>query len=190
MNPNAIGRQAVAALAIVLACETTMAQQAPAPQGAASAAAVKPAAVKPDTPEAKPEPHVFAIMTGSWSGGGTITLSGGTRERLRCRARHTAGQGGKRLSLSIRCASDSYRFDLSSNVVERRGRIFGSWKEASNGVSGSISGSASGNRVRAVAASDFFTAGLALTTQGNRQSVSITPRGVHITGVHIALRKH
>ncbi|MBM3527950.1 MAG: hypothetical protein FJX62_07645 [Alphaproteobacteria bacterium] len=198
MNPYAIGQRAVAALAIVLTCEAAMAQPAPAqsaPRGTAPAAAAKPDAVKPAaaTPgetAAKPEPHVFAIMAGSWSGGGTIVLSSGTRERLRCRARHSAGRDGKSLNLSIRCASDSYRFDLSSNVVERRGRIFGSWQEASNGVSSSVSGSAAGNRVRAVATSDLFTAGLALTTQGDRQSVSITPRGVHITGVHIALRKH
>jgi hypothetical protein len=149
----------------------------------------KPQDAKPEATPAKAEPHVFTLMAGSWSGGGTLTLSSGARERLRCRAHHTASETARSLSLSIRCASDSYRFELSSNVVERRGRIFGRWSEASNNVSGTVSGSAGGNRVRAVASSDLFTAGLTLTTEGSRQSVSITPRGVHITGVHIALRK-
>jgi hypothetical protein len=129
--------------------------------------------------------HPFATMAGSWSGGGTISLSGGTRERLRCRANHSYGKAGKSLAMSIRCASDSYKFDL----VDRRGRIFGRWSEAGNGVSGSISGRAAGNRISAVAKSDMFTAGISVATSGNRQSVSITLQGVYITGVHIALTR-
>jgi hypothetical protein len=133
--------------------------------------------------------HPFVAMAGSWSGGGTISLSGGTRERLRCRANHAIGKDHKSLTLNIRCASDSHRFDLSSSVVERRGQIFGRWTETSNNVSGSINGRAVGNRIQAVAQSDSFSAGLSVSTDGNRQSVSITPQGVFITGVHIALCK-
>ena len=140
--------------------------------------------------EAKPAAHPFTAMAGSWSGGGTISLSGGTRERLRCRATHIVGGGNKSLAMSIRCASDSYRFELSSSVVERRGQIFGKWSEASNGVSGSISGRAAGNRISGLARGDSFSAGISVTTNGNRQSVSITPQGVHITGVQIALSRH
>jgi len=133
--------------------------------------------------------HPFAAMAGSWSGGGVISLSGGTRERLRCQASHSYGKDNKSLAMTIRCASDSYKFDLTSDVVDRRGQIFGRWSEASNGVSGSISGRAAGNRISAVAKSDMFTAGILVTTSGNRQSVSITPQGAYITGVQIALSR-
>jgi hypothetical protein len=133
--------------------------------------------------------HPFAQMAGSWSGGGTLSLSSGTRERLRCRAHHSVGKSGRSLSMSIRCASDSYRFDLTSDVVHRRGRIYGRWNEASNGVSGTVAGRAAGGRIRAVATSNSFTAGLSITTNGSRQSVSITPRETFISGVHIALRR-
>jgi hypothetical protein len=91
--------------------------------------------------------------------------------------------------MNIRFASDSHKFELSSSVSERRGQIFGRWSQASNGVSGSISGRAAGNRISAVASGSSFTAGIAVTTNGIRQSVSITPQGVHITGVQIALSK-
>ena len=33
----------------------------------------------------------FAGMAGSWTGGGTLTMSDGQRERLRCRAADAAG---------------------------------------------------------------------------------------------------
>jgi len=151
----------------------------------ANAATPEKVAITPNIERA----HSFMALAGSWSGGGTILLSGGIRERLRCRGRHTVGQGGNSLALNIRCASDSYRFDLSSDVVYRRGRISGRWSEASNNVSGTIIGHAVGNRIQAVATGDSFSAGLSLTTNGNQQSVSITPKGVYITGVHIALSK-
>jgi len=133
--------------------------------------------------------HPFAAMAGSWSGGGTLSLSGGTRERLRCRAHHAVARSGRSLSLQIRCASDSYRFNLTSNIVNRRGRIYGRWNESSNGVSGTVAGRASAGSIRALARSDAFTAGLAITTNGRRQTVSITPRQTFISGVYIALRK-
>jgi hypothetical protein len=129
----------------------------------------------------------FGPLAGSWSGGGTLTTSSGTRERLRCRAQYSVGQGGRSLQLGIRCAGDSYRFDLASSVIARRGRIFGRWSESSRNVSGTVSGTASGDRIRALARGDTFSAGLALTTRGNRQSVTITPQGAAITSVHLSL---
>lgn len=131
----------------------------------------------------------FGPLAGAWSGGGTLTTSSGTRERLRCRAHYSVGQGGRSLQLGIRCAGDSYRFDLASSVVARRGRIFGRWSESSYNASGTVSGTASGDRIRAMARGNTFSAGLALTTRGNRQSVTITPRGAAITGVHLSLQR-
>lgn len=184
------------AVALALAFAPPQAQA----QAAASAPTPAPTVALPQAEAAKPaaavtaprgqqeSAHVFAVMAGAWSGGGTLTLSSGTRERLRCLANHVLGSG-RSLSLSIRCASDSYTFNLSSQVVERRGRIYGRWSESSNGVSGTISGQAAGNRVRARASGDAFTADLALTTSGRRQSVAIVPHGTFIAAVQIALRK-
>jgi hypothetical protein len=131
----------------------------------------------------------FEGMAGSWSGGGTITVSGGGKEPLRCRATHTVGQNNTSLSLSIRCASDSFKFELTSNVLENGGEISGDWKETSIGVAGSISGQAAGDRISAVASGGSTTAGISVITTGNRQTVSITPQGAFITGVQIALSK-
>jgi hypothetical protein len=173
-------------LALALSPSPSAAQEkVPAPEKPAA-----PEQIERPAPAPQPEsPHPFTVIAGSWSGGGTISLSNGTKERVRCRAHHSVGHGGKSLSLSIRCASDSYRFELTSNVVDRRGMIFGKWSEARNGVSGTISGRAVGDRIQAVAKGDTFTAGISLTTHGNRQSVSITPQGAHISGVHIALSR-
>ena len=203
MKPNIICGPAALVLALALLSPPAMAQdKAAAPGTAATPAAtssdsIMTAKAEPAATAAKTEAqeakrgsvHPFAAMAGSWSGGGTISLQGGTRERLRCRAHHVVGNGNKSLGMSIRCASDTYKFELNSNVSEHHGQISGSWSEASNAVSGSISGRAAGNHISAIANGDSFTASISVTTNGNRQSVSIVPQGVYITGVQIALSK-
>jgi hypothetical protein len=129
----------------------------------------------------------FAAMAGSWSGGGLINLSDGSRERLRCRASYDVGGRGDELHLSLKCASDSYNFDLASDVQYRGGEISGDWTEASRNASGTISGRASGGHIEAAASGQNFSAGLSLTTRGSRQTVSIRPQGTNITAVSLAL---
>ena len=74
---------------------------------------------------AKPKVHPFAAMAGTWTGGGTIDLTNDIHEKLRCRANYTYGAANNSLALAIRCASDNYKFELTSNVVERGGQISG-----------------------------------------------------------------
>ncbi|WP_375412586.1 hypothetical protein [uncultured Bradyrhizobium sp.] len=115
----------------------------------------------------------FAGMAGTWSGGGTVTLDDGSSERIRCRATYAVGAGGKTLNQSLNCASDSYRFNLSSNVVANGGSLSGTWSESSRGVSGNLEGRGSGGNFEIVASSPGFTANITLRTTGNKQSVVI-----------------
>jgi hypothetical protein len=119
----------------------------------------------------------FAGMAGAWSGSGTIQLSDGSKERLRCRASYRVGSGEARLQQSLRCASDSYRFDLSSDILSEGGAIAGSWSEASRGISGSIAGRVNGGSILAVADAPGFSAKLSVSTRGDRQSFSISSEG-------------
>jgi hypothetical protein len=131
----------------------------------------------------------FFAMAGSWSGGGTITMANGARERVRCRAAYGVAERGENLRLNLRCASDSYNFDLAGDVAYRGGAISGSWSEAAHNVAGTISGRAIGERIVAAANGSNFAASLSLTTHGNRQSVAIQPQGTDVTEVLITLNK-
>jgi hypothetical protein len=128
-------------------------------------------------------------MAGSWSGGGVLNTSDGGQERLRCRASYDVAGTGAELRLNLRCASESYNFDLASDVQYRGGAISGSWSETSRNASGTISGRAAGDRIEASARGDSFSANLSLTTRGNRQTVSIRPQGTSITEVSLTLRR-
>src|SRR5712675_35029 len=67
----------------------------------------------------------FVGFDGAWSGNGTVSLSDGSTEHIRCRATYDVDGTGKGLKQSLRCASDSYKFDLSSNVTSDGNSIWG-----------------------------------------------------------------
>ncbi len=131
----------------------------------------------------------FAGMAGSWSGGGSFTTDYGSREALRCRSNNSVGSGGNSLTIMLRCASASTNFVLSSSVQHRGGSISGSWSEATRGVNGRIAGRVQGNRIAAQASSDTFSASLALTTNGNRQTIVIQPQSRDFGVVAVSLSK-
>jgi hypothetical protein len=115
----------------------------------------------------------FTGLAGVWSGGGTVTLDDGSTERIRCRATYAVGNGGNGLNQSLTCASDSYRFNLASNVVASGGSLSGTWSESSRGVSGSLEGRGGNGNFQVIASAPGFTANISLMTRGNRQSVVI-----------------
>jgi len=129
----------------------------------------------------------LANFIGSWAGSGKITVSNGASERIRCRGSYTGS--GARLGLNLRCASDSYRFELTSDINYEGGNISGSWNETSRQVYGSLSGRATANHIEATAQSVGFSASLSITMRGNSQSVSIRSPGSEISEVSISLAR-
>jgi hypothetical protein len=115
----------------------------------------------------------FAGMAGVWSGAGTVTLDDGSTERIRCRATYAVGAGGNGLQQTLTCASDSYKFNLASNVTAQGSAISGSWSETSRNINGNIEGRAGGGTIQVVASAPGFNANISLTTRGNKQSVVI-----------------
>ncbi|WP_245276285.1 hypothetical protein [Methylocapsa aurea] len=132
----------------------------------------------------------FVGLAGYWSGGGSITLANGASERIRCKATYAVHSSGRAMNQSLRCASDSYKLEITSNILYDGGAVSGSWSEATRNVSGNISGRASSAEIQARVAGGAFTASLDVRTRGSSQSVTIRPQGgTNVTGVSITLRK-
>jgi hypothetical protein len=133
----------------------------------------------------------FADYAGSWSGAGTITIAnngGLSNERIRCRGTYSTGDGSNSLNLSLRCASDSYRFDLTSNVRASGSQLSGSWSEASRGVNGTVDGRVSGGNVTARVETNGYVASFNINTRGSRQSIAIASPG-DLRAVNISLTR-
>jgi len=119
----------------------------------------------------------FAGFAGSWVGGVTVAMSDGSSERIRCRANYSVDERGSSVQQSLRCASDSYKFDISSAVTSQDGNVSGSWSESSRNVSGSLQGRAGAGQLTAQVQAAGFVANLHMATRGSRQSVSISSPG-------------
>jgi len=129
-------------------------------------------------------------LNGSWSGNGTITLNDGSRERIRCRASYASeasGAGGTRIGL--RCASDSYKFELASNVTYSNGQITGNWNETTRNAAGELSGTASANHIDVRAGGQTFAALISIAIRSDSQSVSIRSPGSTMQEVSISLSR-
>src|SRR6202047_1645662 len=130
----------------------------------------------------------FVGLNGAWTGNGPVVLSDGTTERIRCKADYRVNDTGLALKQSLHCASDSYKFDLSSDVTSHGDRISGSWSEASRNIFGDLQGTAGGGQIEVFVEASGFAANLTLTTTGNKQVVQISSKG-EIRGVNITMVK-
>ena len=134
-------------------------------------------------------PSPFANFHGNWTGNGTITLTSGATERIRCRAKYKVENSARNMQQELRCASNSYKFEVNSTIDYNAGSVYGTWMEITRNVSGAVTGKAAGNRIEAQVAGGPFSAALSLTTSGNAQAVTIRPTGTDVTAVTINLQR-
>ncbi|WP_245435750.1 hypothetical protein [Microvirga calopogonii] len=131
----------------------------------------------------------FAGFAGSWSGSGTVALSSGTTERLRCQATYEVASTGTNLRQNLRCTSDSYNFELRTDITAEGGRVAGLWMETTRNLQGRISGRISAGRIDAVVDGPGFSAGIAMAPQGTRQAVSIRSQGTELSQVSVTMTR-
>jgi len=121
----------------------------------------------------------FADFSGKWSGTGTLRPEGGSTERIRCNAEYRPrGSTENDVELQLRCASDSYNFDLTGEfTADEKNQITGRWTERTRNVGGTAIGNADGERLQIHTETSTFSADLVLVTRGKKQSVSIDSQG-------------
>ena len=157
-----------------------------APSAVAATAAVLAATMLAPTAARADGP--FTGRAGNWSGPGAITVNG-QKERLRCRADYNVKNAGSTVDLSIRCASDSYKFNLQGGVNYVNGSVSGNWSESAHGAAGTISGTVKDGIIRVSAAGPYFSALLSMNTRGTTQQIALNSPGSQISSVTISLAK-
>lgn len=133
----------------------------------------------------------FANFAGQWQGSGAINFTNNQQEPIKCRAAYDVLEEQHNLQLDIRCASQSYQFDLRGSATDKDGRISGSWSEVTRNATGTLSGTAERNRLQVLAKGSAFTATLTLIIQGDKQTVSIKSQDANasIKGATISMRR-
>lgn len=131
----------------------------------------------------------FSELAGSWAGAGTLTRKGTGNERLRCQARYDVSNAGEQMNLRITCASDTFKFDLTGYIINSGGSLSGQWSEPNYNSAGSLTGRVSDGKINAHVVGNTFSAIITVSTQGNRQTVTIQPQETEVTLVSLTFQK-
>jgi hypothetical protein len=129
-------------------------------------------------PSALAQAGPFAEFAGSWSGSGSLKPENGAAERIRCNATYRPGRSPRDVELQLRCASDSYNFDLIGQfTADDQNQVSGRWTERTRSTGGTAVGNARGDRLQLHIESAGFAADLVMVTRNRRQSVDIDSHG-------------
>jgi hypothetical protein len=135
------------------------------------------------------QPGPFEDLGGAWSGTGVVNLREGSKERVHCKANYTVKNSGFTIDQQLTCASDAYKFEMTSNIVQQGGQLSGIWFESVHRVAGKIVGQANGAQIKVRAEGDTFTAMLDVTTHGDKQELLMQSPGSKVESVTIALNR-
>jgi hypothetical protein len=128
-------------------------------------------------------------LTGYWTGAGSVVLSNGSTERVKCAVVYKVSEGSTRIKQSMRCASADYRIDGIAELRIAGAQVSGKWEERTYSASGDVSGRYTGSGFVLTIQGRTFTASMSVGLSGCRQSISIAPKGLEMRRVSMSLAK-
>ena len=126
-------------------------------------------------------------LSGKWRGSGTVHLTNGEKETIKCRA--TYAVNGANFDQTLKCGNPRYSFDVSSDVTQSGGQLSGKWKDAGTEDSGRVSGTISGDLLVLDLTGSGFTGNLSIAIAGCSQAVNLRPNSSTVSKVTVELRK-
>ncbi len=105
-----------------------------------------------------------ASITGSWKGSGSVKLTNGRVEKIRCGIKYEEGAAGKTVVLYVSCSHANGTFKVSGRIVKRsRNYYAGRLYSEQYGTAGDVGVTVKGNRQTVTAKSSKGIASLILT---------------------------
>lgn len=161
--------------------------------GLAMAAAWAPAVHAVDGVPAIPAAsNPFATLAGWWGGKGRLKFKDGKMEEVRCRATYFVEDEGDALRQNIRCASQSGKIELKSQVSHVQGVLSGEWREEMYNVSGTLNGGVTPHGFRVEVKStngSSLAANMDIIVKERRQLVEIQFFSETLVGLTLLLEK-
>jgi hypothetical protein len=128
-------------------------------------------------------------LSGYWSGSGSVTLSNGRTENVKCAVTYKVSEGGGQVRQSMRCASADYSINALAELQIKGGQVSGSWEEKTYSATGQVSGRYTGSTFVLSIEGANFTAAMNVSVSDCRQSISIAPKGLEVSKISIGLGK-
>jgi hypothetical protein len=127
-------------------------------------------------------------LTGYWTGSGSVALSNGKTERVKCQVLYRS-EGAGQLSQTMRCASADYNINSMAELTVNGTKVSGTWEEKTYAAKGAVNGRYGGDTFSLSIQGANFSASMNVTVSSCRQSLTITPSGLEVSRVSITLAK-
>jgi hypothetical protein len=132
----------------------------------------------------------FAPFGGNWRGAGRISDINGRTEPLSCRSTVSPSSDGIAMSLSLVCASDSYRVDFHTELYTDGQSLRGTWTETTRGASGDVNGAIGRDVINATTTAPGFSANVVIHVVGGRRlDVALSATGTSISRVQVTMKR-
>ena len=132
----------------------------------------------------------FADFGGTWKGAGRVSDVHGKSEALTCKSNNTPASDGIQMTLTLVCASDSYRVDFRSELYTDGQELRGTWTETSRDASGNISGTIRPDMINAKTTAPGFSATITIRVSGGKRfDVTLNAQGTNVNHVEVAMKR-
>jgi hypothetical protein len=126
-------------------------------------------------------------LPGYWTGLGSITMSGGNTEQLKCVVTYKVT--GPSLKQNMRCASAAYTINGIADLDVRGDQVTGKWEEQTYAATGEVTGRIVDGGFTLTIKGVAFTAGMTVSGTNGKQQIAITPTGLEVAKISIGLGK-
>lgn len=126
-------------------------------------------------------------LSGYWRGTGSIALSNGKTEHVKCNVIYKTESG--QIRQTMRCASPDYAINALADLQVRGGQVSGTWEERTYSAKGEVTGRFGGESFALSIQGANFSAVMNVTLSSCKQSLNITPQGLDVSRVSISLAK-
>ena len=128
-------------------------------------------------------------LAGYWSGSGSVVLSNGKTERVKCSVSYKAGEAAGQIKQNMRCASADYNINASASFNVKGQTVTGSWEEKTYSAVGEVTGRVNGGNYTLAIKGVNFSASMNVTLTDCKQQISIVPQGLDVSRISIGLAK-
>lgn len=129
-------------------------------------------------------------LAGRWAGTATLVPSSGPNEPYTCVATYFPTDKGARVTQNLRCKSENYQFDGTTQLQISAGTITGRWQDKINNLDGIVNGSVKPDGFDILLSGDFFDAKMTVVNAPCQQSLTIVlEAGLPVKSISAVLRK-
>jgi hypothetical protein len=129
-------------------------------------------------------------LAGRWAGVATLVPASGPNEAYNCVATYFPTDNGARLTQNLRCKSENYQFDGTTQLQIAAGKITGRWQDKVNNLDGTVNGTVKPDGFDILLSGDFFDAKMTVANTPCQQSFTLEiEEGLPVKKISAVLKK-